>query len=199
MRIIDFGSIPVGSITASDEANHKYTFEDSGEADKVVIIKQQNNDKAPDDAAKGSIKNTVIDRLSTFNDIGILNFDNLRGDHSHSFIRFVEETDNTTGQPNSIAELGNNPYQESNFGLGEVTQMEFELGVSGAISGLNFTAVPEPSAYGVIGTAFLIGLIYFRRRKLSWFAGQPCDYTRKAQLLEAAFFVLIPTFREIHW
>ena len=64
MRIIDFDSTPAGSITASDEANHKYTFEDSGEADKVVIIQQQNNDKAPDDDAKATI-NSCSSSLNT--------------------------------------------------------------------------------------------------------------------------------------
>ncbi len=48
-----------------------------------------------------------------------------------------------------IGELGDNSYQEANIETFDVQRMKIELGGSGAITGLKFTAqVPEPSTCG---------------------------------------------------
>ncbi|MCZ6674417.1 MAG: PEP-CTERM sorting domain-containing protein [Verrucomicrobia bacterium] len=160
------GTVGSGN-TASDWANNNYIFGNTQGADNVLIIQEQNNNTTPDDDSRGGIMNIIFDTAVTFNDIGILDIDDLGGDRPNSFIRFFDDLDVQIGTGYLIAELGNNSYQEVHFETFEVRRAEIEFGGSGAITGLKFTAqVPEPSTYGVIGAFFLSGLIYFRRRKL---------------------------------
>lgn len=158
------GSVGAGN-TTSDWANNNYIFGNSSGANNVLIIQESGNTTTPDDNARGGIMNVIFDNVVTFNDIGILDIDDLGGNRPNSYIRFYNDLDGLINPTYQIAELGNNSYQEVNFDIGGVKRMEIELGGSGAITGFKFAAVPEPSTYGMIGAAFLGGLIYLRRRK----------------------------------
>ncbi len=153
--------------TSSDWANKGYLFGNSNGADNILIIQEKNNTTTPDDDAMGGIMNIIFQDTVTFNDIGILDIDDLGGSRPNSYIRFFDGADSLINPVYQIAELGNNSYQEVKFDTSSVKRVEIELGGSGGITGFRFTAeVPEPSTYGLIGAAFLGGLIYFRRRKI---------------------------------
>ncbi len=157
---------PGAGNSQSDWQNNNYLFGDSTGANNILIIQEKNNDSTPDDDSRGGIINMVFDNPVNFHEVGIVDIDDLGGNRPNSFIRFYDSLDALIGPAYQIAELGNNSYQEISFLKSNVRRVEFELGGSGGVSGLSFTAVPEPSTYGIIGAGFLLGLIMLRRRKV---------------------------------